>query len=154
MSVSVQARSSGIAAYIHLLRPHQWTKNAFCLAGVFFSGHFRHTHDVLAALATFACFCAASSAIYVLNDVLDRERDAQHPIKSRRPLVSGAISVSTAMTLGIVLSIVAIAGAIAIGAFAVANHAADSAPDTPSPFVMRWAVLGCVLLYLVNNTAY
>src|SRR5262245_29607469 len=121
-----------LTASLQLLRPHQWTKNAFCLAGVFFSDHFRYTHDVLAAFATFACFCTASSAAYLFNDLLDRERDRQHPVKCRRPVASGAVSVSVAAFLGLVLAVVGLAGA----------------------YVLGWAVFGCLALYLVNNLAY
>src|SRR5262249_30691740 len=103
-----------------------------CLAGVFFSDHFRYTHDVLAAFATFACFCTASSAAYLFNDLLDRERDRQHPVKCRRPVASGAVSVSVAAFLGLVLAVVGLAGA----------------------YVLGWAVFGCLALYLVNNLAY
>jgi 4-hydroxybenzoate polyprenyltransferase len=102
------------------------------LAGVLFSGRFTHTDAIAAALLTFFSFCAASSSVYILNDLLDRKRDRKHPKKRHRPLASGAVSVLPATTLGI---IVAVAGLV--GAFAVGNKVAV-----------------CLILYLINNAAY
>ena len=131
MLVPVQTHTAGLAGYFQLLRPHQWTKNVFCLAGVFFSGHFQNSDDVLAAFVTFACFCAASSATYIFNDLLDRERDSQHPLKCRRPLASGAIRPAGAIMLAVVLAIVAIVGADWIGRTTLALHQADAAATRP-----------------------
>jgi 4-hydroxybenzoate polyprenyltransferase len=154
MLVPASTQTAGVMSYIQLLRPNQWTKNAFCLAGVFFSGHFRNPADLWAALATFGCFCAASSATYIFNDIIDRRRDSEHPQKCRRPIASGTIRVPTAIGIAIGLMVLSLFTADAIGRFAVMNHALDQASDTPSVFVLRWAVLGCVLLYFVNNLAY
>lgn len=88
-----------LSAAIRLLRPHQWVKNSFVLVGLLF-GH--AWHDVLKlnqALAAFAAFCLLSSAVYVFNDLLDRESDRQHPKKRHRPLASGTLSVPVALVL-------------------------------------------------------
>jgi 4-hydroxybenzoate polyprenyltransferase len=161
MLAPAQTRAAGFTAYLQLLRPHQWTKNAFCLAGVFFSDHWRNSYDVLAAIGTFACFCAASSAVYILNDILDRDRDKQHPAKRYRPIASGAIGVPVAAVIGIALAVISIAGADGLGRLVLENHPellAD-APLAGGIFVGQWllwryAILGCLWLYLVNNFAY
>lgn len=86
-------------ALIRLLRPHQWVKNGFVLVGLLF-GH-AWTDPVLLGrgLWAFAAFCLLSSAVYVFNDLLDREQDRQHPRKRHRPLASGRVGVPAALVL-------------------------------------------------------
>ena len=67
------------------MRPEQWLKNGFVLAPIVFSGL---VHDPVAwarSLAAVVAFCAASSAVYLVNDVIDREADRAHPEKSGDP---------------------------------------------------------------------
>ncbi len=96
---------AGLLPYVKLLRPRQGTKNLVCLAGVLFSGRFAHLVYVETALLTFVSFCGISSATYVFNDILDRERDRRHPRKCQRPVASGAVSVSAAAVLGSVVGV-------------------------------------------------
>jgi decaprenyl-phosphate phosphoribosyltransferase len=109
------ATTAGVAggslgALVRLLRPRQWVKNAFVLAPLLFSGAFHDPAAVVQGLLAFGLFCVASSATYVFNDIIDREADARHPVKSRtRPLATGEISPSAAIwifgfLLGIVLA--------------------------------------------------
>jgi 4-hydroxybenzoate polyprenyltransferase len=99
---------------IRALRPNEWIKNLLVYAGLLFSGQLDESAQVLAATLTFVAFCAASSAGYLLNDLLDREHDRRHPEKRTRPIASGAVSASTATIVAMVLA----AGALAVG-FAV-----------------------------------
>lgn len=99
---------------LHLLRPHQWVKNVFVLAGVFFAGALFDSRAVAKALGAFAAFCVASSAVYVLNDLIDRKADAIHPRKRSRPLASGAVSIPLASLLGILCAAGALALSLAI----------------------------------------
>jgi 4-hydroxybenzoate polyprenyltransferase len=101
---------------LRLLRPHQWVKNAFVLAGVFFAGKVFEVSVLGDALVAFAAFCLASSAVYVLNDILDREADLAHPRKRHRPIASGAVRLQTATALGLACA----AGALLL-AFAVSE---------------------------------
>ena len=97
------------------MRPEQWLKNGFVLAPIVFSGL---VHDPVAwvrSLAAVVAFCAASSAVYLINDVIDREADRAHPEKSRRPIASGEISVSFAIVVAVVLVASAIAIGVALG---------------------------------------
>ena len=83
---------------IKLLRPHHYLKNGFVLLGALFS----HQWDLLTlshAALSFLAFCCMASAVYVLNDIMDIEADRAHPVKCRRPLPSGAISLRTAKCL-------------------------------------------------------
>ena len=121
-----------IRSLLSLLRPHQWTKNTLVFAGVIFGGRLRETEAILLDLAVFGIFCAASSAAYIFNDVVDRERDRAHPRKRKRPIASGAVGVPVAVAVALVLAGVALGGAT---------------------LLERWT-LGCVALYFLNNLVY
>ena len=88
------------------LRPRQWVKNLFVLPALIFSKHIFDWSFAGAALAGVACFVFASSAIYLVNDILDREFDRRHPTKSHRPLAAGRISVSSAAIFSVILAII------------------------------------------------
>lgn len=85
--------------WLRLLRPHQWVKNSFVLVGLLFGHAWNQPHLVLKAVAATAAFCLLSSAVYVFNDLMDREQDRLHPEKRHRPLASGTISVPFALAL-------------------------------------------------------
>ena len=97
------------------LRPEQWTKNLLVLAGVVFGGRLLEPPAVAIALAAFAIFCALSGAVYLFNDVADREADQNHPLKRERPIASGQLSETSAVTAGVVLGIAGVATAFSIG---------------------------------------
>ena len=97
------------------LRPHQWTKNVVVFAAVFFSGRGTNVDDILLCAGAFALFCALSSSVYLFNDVADRERDRQHPVKRNRPIASGKVSVGAAVAAGLVLSLGSLAGSYVLG---------------------------------------
>jgi 4-hydroxybenzoate polyprenyltransferase len=88
---------------LRLMRPHQWLKNAFVFAGLLFSHTWANGPLVLRVAQAFVAFCCVSSVVYILNDWRDRAADAQHPVKRRRPLASGAISPLQALLLAGVL---------------------------------------------------
>ncbi|PYN16507.1 MAG: decaprenyl-phosphate phosphoribosyltransferase [Candidatus Rokuibacteriota bacterium] len=91
-----------LSAIFVSLRPRQWVKNLFVFAGLVFSQRL-FTDAVWTSLAAFAVFCALSGAIYLLNDVADRERDRLDPRKGLRPIAAGRLSVGTAITTAVVL---------------------------------------------------
>jgi len=93
------------------LRPEQWTKNLFVFAGLVFSGRLFDRDAWLPAVAAFAIFCGLSGAVYLVNDVLDRTADAQHPIKRLRPIASGALAPPTAIGVATVLAVGLVAAA-------------------------------------------
>ena len=103
------------ASLIISLRPGQWTKNLLVFAGVLFGQRLLVPAAVGRSLAAFAVFCALSGAIYLLNDVADRERDRLHPLKATRPIASGALPVRTAVMVAIALSAAGLAASLAIG---------------------------------------
>ncbi|MHC4379482.1 MAG: UbiA prenyltransferase family protein [Planctomycetota bacterium] len=97
------------------LRPRQWTKNVVLFAGLAFSGNASDSGMVLAACTAFAAFCLGSSAVYLINDILDRERDRQHPVKRLRPIAAGTLSVNAAWALALCLTVVGLALAYQVG---------------------------------------
>jgi 4-hydroxybenzoate polyprenyltransferase len=97
------------------LRPSQWTKNLVVFAGLLFGLRLADPHAVARAAAAFAIFCALSGVVYLINDVIDRESDRQHPHKASRPIASGAVSVSAAVAVAALLTVSAIAASFALG---------------------------------------
>jgi len=97
--------------WVRLIRPHQWLKNGFVLVGPFFAHAWGEPGMLSAVLYTFFAFSFGASAIYVLNDYLDREEDRQHPRKMNRPLAKGSVSVPFALSLagGLFLASMALA---------------------------------------------
>jgi len=80
-----------------LIRVHQWVKNLFVFVPLLFSQHLFNLFYFLQTLSAFIVFCFASSAIYVINDIVDIEVDRAHPIKKNRPLPAGDISIPIAV---------------------------------------------------------
>jgi len=95
--------------YIRLIRPAQWFKNVFVLAALCFGRKLGDPQAIEMIVFAFIAFCLASSAGYVFNDILDRERDRLHPHKKDRPLPSGEVSVSAAALLAVLLTMAALA---------------------------------------------
>jgi 4-hydroxybenzoate polyprenyltransferase len=89
---------------LEAMRPRQWSKNVFVFAGITFAGRLFDRRAELRVLACFALFCAASSAVYLANDVADRESDVHHPLKRSRPIASGRLSPVAAVAASIVLA--------------------------------------------------
>jgi 4-hydroxybenzoate polyprenyltransferase len=97
------------------LRPHQWTKNLVVLAALAFSKHlFDPDAAALAALA-FAVFCALSGGVYLVNDLVDVEKDRVHPLKRARPIASGALGVPAARIAALSLLALGLLAASASG---------------------------------------
>jgi len=97
------------------MRPEQWLKNGFVLAPIVFSGLVGDPEAWLRSLFAVAAFCAASSASYLVNDVIDREADRAHPVKRARPIAAGELSVPFALASAAVLVVLAMAVAMWLG---------------------------------------
>ena len=81
-----------VIRYLNLIRFPQWIKNFFVFVPLLFSRHLFDADYLLTALIAFVVFCLSSSAIYVINDLIDIDSDKAHPVKRSRPLPSGTIS--------------------------------------------------------------
>jgi 4-hydroxybenzoate polyprenyltransferase len=97
-----------IKDYLQIMRPRQWTKNFFCLAGLFLGGKFFENEAIIAASLTFLLFSLISSANYVINDILDVEYDKKHPRKSNRPLPSGRMNIVQAYLVVFILIVLSV----------------------------------------------
>src|SRR5215469_3144328 len=96
-------------------RPRQWPKNLLVFAAPLAGDTFGRSYGFWYALAAASAFIAASSAVYLINDVVDVERDRAHPYKRSRPVASGRLPVRHAVALAIVLVIVALGVGLLIG---------------------------------------
>jgi 4-hydroxybenzoate polyprenyltransferase len=96
------------------MRPKQWIKNFIVFAPVAFAQKLFDPAMFLVSLAAFASFCLASSGVYLLNDVTDREADRHHPEKKERPIASGRLAAETALAAMVALFAVSFAGAYLI----------------------------------------
>ncbi len=92
------------------MRPKQWVKNLFVFAPLLFVKAFTDLDKVELALFAFVLFCFAGSAIYLVNDCLDRKSDSLHPTKKNRPIASGKLSREVALISAVLLG----AGALAL----------------------------------------
>lgn len=113
--------SSRLPPLLRAMRPKQWVKNVLVFAGMVFTLNvaWRPGDAAMWALlgrtvAAFGLFCAAASAIYLLNDVLDVDKDRAHPLKRHRPIASGALAPRTAVGLALVLMPGALAAAFVL----------------------------------------
>jgi 4-hydroxybenzoate polyprenyltransferase len=109
-------RRSIVLNLIISLRPGQWTKNLLVFAGLLFGLRLGDPVADAHAAGAFAIFCALSGVVYLINDLLDRESDRQHPHKASRPIASGAVPVPAAVATAAVLGASAIAASFALGA--------------------------------------
>ncbi len=97
-----------IKDYLRLIRAKHWTKNLFCFSGLIFGTISNYNDFLLPSIMTFVCFCFTSSSVYILNDILDKEADSNHPKKKFRPIASGKIKILTAIIIAVMLTIVAL----------------------------------------------
>ena len=115
------------------MRPHQWVKNVFVLAAVFFAKDFFQFDLLHRAFGAFGVFCLLASAVYTINDLVDVEADRAHPVKRYRPIPSGRFPIRAAKILAVVLVVTSIAGAAALGS---------------------WSFLATAVAYFLLNLAY
>lgn len=130
--MTTNAAVAKLNGYIVLLRPKQWIKNLFVYAAALFSGFILRPDYFFTVLAAFIYFCMISSAVYILNDLVDIESDRIHPRKKYRPLAAGTVSLKGAVLLLFILA------AAAIGL----------------SFRLSYSFGIIVVLYLLNNLLY
>lgn len=82
------------------LRPHHWIKNSFIFLPILFAREFLVPSILINGLVAVGAFCLASSGIYLINDVLDRTADLEHPHKRLRPIAAGRVEPPSALALG------------------------------------------------------
>lgn len=124
------SESAGLC--LRLLRVRDWVKNLVILLPLFFSGRMGETSLVAQGLIAVAAFCCVSSAVYVFNDLRDRDMDRLHPRKRLRPIAAGEVSTARAAAL--------IAALLAAGTALAALFSPD--------------ILPLLIGYLLLNIAY
>ncbi len=92
-----------IKDFAALLRVKQWVKNTFIFFPMIFAGQMFSPVLLLNSLIVFFGFCLVASGMYMLNDLLDMERDRLHPQKCHRPLAKGSVTKSFAKVLMLLL---------------------------------------------------
>ena len=97
------------------MRPRQWVKNLLVLAPLLPAARSVDAGALEGAAIAFAMFCAIASAVYLVNDVCDREADREHPVKRNRPIASGVVSSPLALSTAALLLVVALALAASRG---------------------------------------
>jgi 4-hydroxybenzoate polyprenyltransferase len=138
-------RGSPIPPLLHALRPHQWTKNLAIFVGILFAHLAHQIHDasvLLPVALLFVAFCLASSCVYLLNDIADREEDARHPVKRHRAIASGRLSLGAAR-----LAAFTCAAAAIVIAWLLPNAPRITRLEVPAGVVV-------LVAYLFLNLAY
>ena len=114
------------------MRPKQWTKNAFLFVPLIFDQKVFQLVPLLRTFAAFVIFCLISSAVYLLNDLGDIERDKLHPTKRFRPLPSGTLSPTVAKAAALLIPAICL----------------------PLSWLLSPAFTAILLVYLLQNVAY
>jgi 4-hydroxybenzoate polyprenyltransferase len=96
--------------FLQIMRPLHWTKNVFLFAALIFGQKLNVPLAVAKTIGGFFCFSLAASAVYILNDIIDRKTDSLHPEKRKRPIAAGSVSVGSAALVSVICAIVAIVG--------------------------------------------
>jgi 4-hydroxybenzoate polyprenyltransferase len=95
-----------ITGILKTLRPKQWTKNGFIFAALIFDLKLFQVEPFIKTLLGFMLFCLASGTVYLINDLVDIEKDRQHPLKKNRPLPSGRLPYKLGVAVAILLPLV------------------------------------------------
>ncbi len=93
------------------IRPKQWYKNSLLFVGIVFSANILNISMWATVILAFIYFCMLSAGEYLINDILDRERDRKHPVKSQRPIASRQLKASLALLLALLLIVLSLLGA-------------------------------------------
>lgn len=96
------------------MRPKQWYKNLVIFIGIAFSLNLLNINLWISAISAFFIFCLLSGSIYLVNDVLDIEKDKKHPKKRERPLPSGELKPYQAVTAATIFILIALLGSYMI----------------------------------------
>ena len=103
-----------LPAVIMTTRPRQWPKNLLVFAAPLAAGSLGRDHGFAYALLAMFAFACASAAVYLVNDVVDVERDRRHPVKRNRPIASGALPERHAFVLAVLATVFAVGAGVAI----------------------------------------
>jgi len=114
------------------MRPIQWSKNGFVFAAILFDRQLTQAEPLARVVTAFILLCLAASTIYLINDLVDIERDRLHPRKRHRPLPSGQLPVGWAVAAAAVMPVIALAASL----------------------LLTWKLTAVLLAYLALHIAY
>jgi 4-hydroxybenzoate polyprenyltransferase len=103
-----------LVVYLRAFRVNQWIKNLVVFTAIIFSGHLFDFPSLFVGVCAFLVFCVLSSASYLLNDIIDYPYDVKHPVKRKRPIAAGLISVPQATFMVFLMSLASMIVAIFI----------------------------------------
>ena len=127
--------TSKIKSILNLLRIRQYYKNVLIFVGIFFSGRLFEFDLYFQLIIGFILLCCASSINYIINDIMDIEKDKRHIEKMRKkPLASGELSVSFAIILLIILGSILLFSLIII--------------------IPNWGFIGMIILIIATGQSY
>lgn len=135
---------------VRAMRPMQWSKNALVLLAIIFARQLTDGPMVGRGVLAFAVFCLASSSVYLLNDILDRDKDRLHPTKRLRPIAAGQLSVQVAAGAALVCALGAGILTFLLGDWALRGVSDPFAQWGGSPALFALTIGG----YLAMNVAY
>lgn len=121
---------------LSLIRPQQWLKNSFVFLPLFFDRKLFELDCILPTLCAFFSFCFAASGIYCLNDIVDVESDRKHPIKRKRPIASGQISISCGAYIMIFCFLMSVSILLLLPSYSI------------------WKAASVICFYVLMNIAY
>ena len=123
-------------SYIQIIRPYQWVKNLLVFAPIFFAGRFMELQLLKSTIETGIIFCTVASLGYIFNDWMDRNQDACHPEKCKRPIPSGRLKPEDLILLAALLGSVSVSVLLSSG------------------FIANPGLIACILSYLALSTIY
>lgn len=147
-AVAAPGQSLRLGTIVRAMRPHQWVKNVLVFLPLLMAHQITDLNLLANALIAFVAFSLLAGGTYIVNDLVDREHDRQHPTKKNRPIASGALSPG----IGYLLSPLLIASAFAISLVALPKLFAAVLATylvvtlAYSFAIKRWAALDVVVL--------
>lgn len=135
---------------VRAMRPTQWSKNALVLLAIIFARRLTDGPMLGRGLLAFAIFCLASSSVYLINDIFDRNSDRLHPVKRMRPIAAGQLSIRVAAGTAALCALAAGTLTFALCGWALRGVRDPFARWGGSPALFALAIVG----YFAMNIAY
>ena len=133
--------------FLQIMRPLHWTKNMFVFAALVFGQKLNVPSAVGRAIGGFFCFCMAASAVYILNDIIDRQRDRLHPEKCKRPIAAGSVTIGAALVISALCAAAAIIGSFMLSpTFAIIILTYIGLMILYSLLLRRVMILDCIVI--------
>ena len=133
--------------FLQIMRPLHWTKNMFVFAALIFGQKLDVPLAVGRVIGGFFCFCLAASAVYIFNDIIDRDADRLHPEKCKRPIAAGSVTVGSASAILVLCALAAIIGSLILAqAFAIIILTYIVLMILYSLLLKRIMILDCVVI--------